>query len=759
MRKLTTLLVSLAFLGLSITNVNAQFAGGNGNPGTPYEIATAAQLAQLATYVNNGNTAYNSKCYVLNNDIDLSDYQAGEGWTPIGKYSNSLEYTFKGTFDGNKKVITGLKINTTTEEYAGLFGYTAGATIKQLGIENADIEINNPTSLCASASCIAGRINNSTISNCYTTGTVKCTAKLGPYAGGVVAFIYHSTISNCYSTAAVNGVTFDASGMALSFVGGIAGSMDYASEISNCVALNPGISSAAVTILVGRVVSKKDGGTLTNNIAFDKMVNPSGTTVWSNKGLTEIDGADYTVAQINADGTLGGRFTVANGWTIVNGKLPGFGHAVDMPLNLQITAGTELDPYLIYYTGDLKYLADYVNDGNGNSTTEKYYKLMNDIDLSSYDNWTPIGNNKDGSPSRRFKGNFNGNNKIITGLQINNNKFAVAGLFGYVEDGTIENLGIEGAYIVNNSASGSDVGIVAGYLINTSIFSCYTTGTVTSNSSNDSKTGGILGNAYYSSISHCYSTATVSCSNTGDSQRSYAYAGGVAGRLGGCTITNCYSTGAISSTVVNGTSYAGGLAGGISTGSVITMSVALNPGIYCAGSGAKNFGRVTGLNDGSSLKNNLAFAEMLNPAGNTTWNNKGLDNIDGKDITAQEINDDGTLENCFTSASGWTTADGKLPGLFGLTVNMPAHLAYTTGIEQLATSDKLRVYPNPTNGELKMENGDWRTENVEIYDTMGKKQQFSILNSQFSTQIDISHLPAGIYFLRVAGKTVKVIKQ
>jgi hypothetical protein len=120
---------------LSISTVKAQyFAGGNGSDGSPYQISTAAQLAQLATYVNAGNTAYNDKSYILNNDIDLSDYQAGAGWTPIGKPS----YNFKGNLDGNNKKITGLKINNTTLDDVGLFGSVNGI-IKNLGIENADI--------------------------------------------------------------------------------------------------------------------------------------------------------------------------------------------------------------------------------------------------------------------------------------------------------------------------------------------------------------------------------------------------------------------------------------------------------------------------------------------------------------------------------------------------------------------------------------------------------------------------------------------
>jgi len=38
--------------------------------------------------------------------------------------------------------------------------------------------------------------------------------------------------------------------------------------------------------------------------------------------------------ELKTDGALGGLFTAANGWTVENGKLPGFGEAVDFPEHL-----------------------------------------------------------------------------------------------------------------------------------------------------------------------------------------------------------------------------------------------------------------------------------------------------------------------------------------------------------------------------------------------------------------------------------------
>ena len=72
----------------------------------------------------------------------------------------------------------------------------------------------------------------------------------------------------------------------------------------------------------------------------------------------------------------------------------------------------------------------------------------------------------------------------------------------------------------------------------------------------------------------------------------------------------------------------------------------------------------------------------------------------------------------------------------------------------------IKIYPNPTTGQLTFENGQLTITGVEIYDVLGKKQ-LSIVNSQLSIEtIDISHLQAGIYFVKVNSELIgKFVKE
>lgn len=85
-----------------------------------------------------------------------------------------------------------------------------------------------------------------------------------------------------------------------------------------------------------RIVGGNDAARLSNNAAFSGILNKSGNTLWDNRSASGINGEDMTIGVIKSDGTLGGRFTRKNGWTVQNGKLPGlFGEAVEMPAHLK----------------------------------------------------------------------------------------------------------------------------------------------------------------------------------------------------------------------------------------------------------------------------------------------------------------------------------------------------------------------------------------------------------------------------------------
>ena len=128
------------------------YAGGDGSKTNPYEIATAEQLAKLASDVNNGNTpqAFLGIYFKLTADIDLS----GGIWMPIGKYynyGNGKNRLFFGKFDGNGHVIKNMHIqwedaDDNAKSVWGLFSTLQGesstnlTTVTNLIIENAVVE-------------------------------------------------------------------------------------------------------------------------------------------------------------------------------------------------------------------------------------------------------------------------------------------------------------------------------------------------------------------------------------------------------------------------------------------------------------------------------------------------------------------------------------------------------------------------------------------------------------------------------------------
>lgn len=65
----------------------------------------------------------------------------------------------------------------------------------------------------------------------------------------------------------------------------------------------------------------------------------------------------------------------------------------------------------------------------------------------------------------------------------------------------------------------------------------------------------------------------------------------------------------------------------------------------------------------------------------------------------------------------------------------------------------LQVYPNPTTNEIRISDLPFG-ESVEVYDLQGTR----ILSSMKSI-VNISHLPAGIYIVRVGNKVTKVVKK
>lgn len=196
--------------------------------------------------------------------------------------------------------------------------------------------------------------------------------------------------------------------------------------------------------------------------------------------------------------------------------------------------------YSISTPEELKKLGDMVDAGNIVRGSE--FVLANDIDLSCYDNWSPIG--KEGVA---FSGTFDGNGYVIDNMRITQAKqgstYSYAGLFALVYDVNIKNLGITNVSLEDKSAIYAGAIFASSYVSNTNIISnCYSTGNIIGNTS----VGGLGAWANALKIENCYSEANVS---------GVTNAGGLLA-CGSDSVINCYATGNVKASL-----FAGGLIG------------------------------------------------------------------------------------------------------------------------------------------------------------------------------------------------------
>lgn len=323
------------------------------------------------------------------------------------------------------------------------------------------------------------------------------------------------------------------------------------------------------------------------------------------------------------------------------------------------------------YSGEgLKVAADVANSGD----TDINIILDNDIDLTGIE-WTPIG-----TESRPYTGTFDGNNKTIRGLEINQSGTDNVGLIGYLgSEGKVQNV-----VLANISVSGANyVGGIAGQTDGT-VENCSVNGTVTG----QNQTGGIVGRNF-STISGCSAEGTVTGNinvggisglcvpnyDTGTSSligstiegchstaavSGISSVGGVVGNLGnGCSLMACYSTGDVTATITDGYAHVGGVVGINSQGTVTACYHATGEITSLGGS------RIGGI-VGENYIGTVAACYWENNLSSGTGSNNGKDDthkVEGTDVTWQTAV--AAMNTALQSAgSGWHyVLNGALPTL------------------------------------------------------------------------------------------------
>ena len=310
----------LLFLSVAIQSF-AAWTGGKTQPGTTtidgksyYSIKTPNHLAWFAAKVNGGSNSINA---VLSDNIVMGSDNTktcGTNWTPIGTDSKP----FNGIFDGNGKIIYGLKASGM---YSGLFGhigkngivknfllnvgnvssnYYAGAVVSRnygaiYNVGNNSVKVTSSGDYQDNylyAGGIAGE-NKGEIRYCYNKASVNAKANISSnnslgvngYAGGIAAD-NEGLIWNSRNHGWVGSQLSDYYGVVVSYAGGIAainnGEIKHVGNYAEVVANASSFSSGYSSLYVGGIAGYSyNGSKLWDAISTGRVKKSSGNSAYS----------------------------------------------------------------------------------------------------------------------------------------------------------------------------------------------------------------------------------------------------------------------------------------------------------------------------------------------------------------------------------------------------------------------------------------------------------------------------------------------
>lgn len=285
-------------------------------------------------------------------------------------------------------------------------------------------------------------------------------------------------------------------------------------------------------------------------------------------------------------------------------------------------SGTREDPYIINNFSGMKKV------GTKKYSLDAYYQLGSDIDATITGNedynegkgWKPIGEyNNEKEEFKPFTGVFDGKNHEIKGLKIQRSKEEVVGLFSYIKNGDIKNLGLVDLDICGKRYVGGIAGYNRGLIENS-----YTEGKIRG----EWMTGGITGWNFTGTIRESYSRSDID---------GIGWLGGLVGLNSSALIEKSYTTGGVKGKDWN----AGGLVGANRENGIISTC-------YARGE-VQSYSRVgglTGINTGiikESYSTGRVKGEWLT-GGLIGWNFQGIVQRSYWDQTSSglDISDGGT---------------------------------------------------------------------------------------------------------------------
>ena len=425
-------------------------------------IDSVEDMYAFSDSVNSGNT-YSGKTIKIRNDLDFKGYSEKKNvcglsstFEPIGNNN----HPFSGKIDGNIKYIKNLTIDKTGNDNVGIFGYV-GETSSFVGINLENITVKGKKYV---GSLVGYAVNslNMTI-NEVVAKNINISGENN--VGGIIG--YNGVISNVIvkggSVAASRTCAYGIQGWYYS---------------NNLKVKNSIVENVVVTVSSGNyggpISYYKDNSYYSNKVTVNGEVQTDGLSenAISNINMYEYAGLD---TYIGGDNNSTGYYFDYESDTSNNIVLKS---VKKDPITFNLTGkGTEENPYLIKNMKEWKMLA-------GVPSREVYYKINNDIDLSS-GHFYMIG-----SASNPFSGKVDGNLSRLYNLNLDIAPADNVGIFGYVT----EKSSFAGLNLENITVKGKKyVGSLVGYAVNSLNMTINEVVAKNINISGENNVGGIIG--------------------------------------------------------------------------------------------------------------------------------------------------------------------------------------------------------------------------------------------------------------------------
>ena len=497
--------------------------------------------------------------------------QEGKNIVIDGKKNDTEKYTFNGTINiygdariSGEETLTIQNINFYTEDNARYFihaydnGQIEGTNNHKQYAHNVTVEnCKFATSAGNKPNTIVGmrfrQANDMSAVNCTSDGIFSImwtTAVDGLTLNGVEATNCTEGITIGGASKKVNiiGTTIESDTYAIRAEG--AGS-DFIIENSTLVAKVP---------VVVRNVTENSMISFTFN-GTNTITESNPTNYWFVAGVDEYSGENEQLPE------TAGQVSVTLNDTGLDRKGI-YGSAFN-------GEGTEDNPYLIETVSDLVFFRDRVNGGN--NYAGKHVKLAAGIDLSSIENWTPIGNityNSQYKPvdaSKVFSGVFDGNGKVISNLKIERtvggaDTQANVGLFGITGEGAaIKDLTLTN---VNIETDGRNVGALAGFAYKATLSNITVNGNIQIKGGNN--VAGVAGMTRY----HAMSATNINV--IGDDVSAIVgnnIVGGIFAEIAPNGSEQTFNNLSVENVAITGASGVGGIVGLLTTGAVYNVTV------------------------------------------------------------------------------------------------------------------------------------------------------------------------------------------